>query len=46
MRDGHHFYPGVQLVASNVTEDRLHHRYAPANFLELVTTPILPFEQL
>ena len=37
-----HFYPGVQLEAWNVTEDR----YFPGNFLELVTTKILPVGQL
>ena len=46
MRGEDHSYPGVQLTAWNVTEDRLHHRYFPANFLKLVTTPILPAEQL
>ena len=42
MRGGDHSYPGVQLAAWNVTEDQLH----PANFLKLVTTPILPVGQL
>ena len=46
MRGVNHSYPGVQLAAWNVTEDRLQHRYFPENFLKLVTTPILPVGQL
>ena len=36
------YYPGVQLPAWNVTEDRLYHRY----FLKLLTTSIQPIGQL
>ena len=46
MGGGNHSYPGVQLAVWNVTEDRLHDIYFPANCLKLVTTPILPVEQL
>ena len=46
MRGGDHSYPGVQLAVWNVTENRLHCRYFPANFFKLVTTPILPVGQL
>ena len=46
MRDGDHSQPGVQLVVENFTEGRLDHIYFPVNFLKLVTTPILPVEQL
>ena len=46
MRDGDHSQPGTQFAAWKVTEDRLHRIYFPANFLNLVTTPILPIEQL
>ena len=35
-----------QLLAWNFAEDRLHHKYSPANFLRLVTTPMLPVGQL
>ena len=46
MRGGDNSYLGLHLAAWNVTEDRLHRRYFPANFLKLVTTPILPVGQL
>ena len=46
MRGEYHSYQGVQLAAWTVTEDRLHHRYFPTNLFKLVTTPILPVEQL
>ena len=46
MGGGEHSYPGVQLATWNVTEDQLNRRYFPANFLKLVTTPILPVRQL
>ena len=46
MGGGDYSYPGVQLTSWNATEDRLHHRYFPAKFLKLVTTPILLVEQL
>ena len=38
-------YPGVQLVALQVAEDRLYHRYFLANYLKLLTTPTLPTEK-
>ena len=46
MRGVDHFYPGVQFAAWSVTEDRLHQRYFPVNFLKLVATPILPVGEL
>ena len=46
MRGGDYSYPGVQLEAWNITEDRLHRRYFPANFFKLVTTPVLLVGQL
>ena len=46
MRGGDHYYPGVWLVGWNVTEERPHHRYFPANVLKLLTTPILPLGQM
>ena len=45
MRSGDHSYLGVQLAAWKVTKDRLPHRYFPAKFLKLVTTPILTERQ-
>ena len=39
-------YPGVQLPAWKVPQERLHRIYFPANFLKLVTTPNLFVEQL
>ena len=46
MRGGDHSYQSVQLAAWNVTEDRLHHRYFPANVLKLAATRILLVGQL
>ena len=46
MRGGDHSYADVQLAAWNVTEERFHLKYFPANFLKSVTTPILPVGQL
>ena len=46
MRGGCHSYPGVQIAAWNVTEDRLYHRCFLANVLKLLTTPILPVGKL
>ena len=37
MRGGGHYYPGVQVAAWNVTEDKLYHRFFSANFLKLIT---------
>ena len=37
MSGGDHSYPGVQLAAWKVTEDRLYHRFFPVNFLKLLT---------
>ena len=39
MRGADHSYSGVQLIAWKDIEGRLHHRYFPANFLKLLTTP-------
>ena len=46
MRGGNHSYPGVQLAAWNLTEDRLYHRQFPTDFLKLLTAPILPVGRL
>ena len=46
MCGGDYYYPGVQLIAWKVTEDKLHYRCYPGNFLKLLTTLALPFEQL
>ena len=46
MPSGNHTYPGVQLAAWNVTEQRLYRRYFPAIYLKLLTTPILLDGQL
>ena len=51
MRGRDHSYPGVQLVALKITEDRLfdfsiEDRYFPANFVKFFTTPTQPVEQL
>ena len=46
MCGGDHSYPGVQLAAWNVTEEKLHQRYYSANYLQLLTTFILPVGQL
>ena len=40
--DGDHFYPGVQLAAQNIVEDRIRHRYLSKPF----TSPILTTDQL
>ena len=45
-RGGDHSYSAVQLAAWTVTEDRLHQRYFPVNFLKLLRTPTLPVRQL
>ena len=34
MRGGDNSYPGVQLVALKVADDRLRRRYFPANYLK------------
>ena len=39
-------YPGVQLAAWNVTEEKCHQKYFPATYLKLFTTPFLPVGQL
>ena len=36
-----HSYPGVQLAAWNVTEEKLNQRYFPVTYLKLLTTSIL-----
>ena len=41
-----HSYPGVQLAAWNVTEEKLHQRYYSENYLQLLTTFVLPVGQL
>ena len=41
-----HPYPGVQLAAWNATEEKLHQRYFPANYLKLLTISILTVGQL
>ena len=46
MRSGDHSYPGVQLASWNVTEETLHQIYFPASYFKLLTTSILPVEQL
>ena len=46
MRGEDHFYPGVQLVTWNLTQEKLHRMYFPATYLKLLTTSILPVGQL
>ena len=46
MRGEDNSCPSVQHVALKVTEDRLYHRYFPANYLKLLTTPTLPIKQM
>ena len=46
MRGRDHSYPGVQLAAWNVTEEKLHQIYFPATYLKLLTISILPVGQL
>ena len=46
MPDADHSYPGVQLAAWNVTENKLHHIHFSGNFLKLVATPMLLVGQL
>ena len=46
MRDGDYSNPDLQLATWNVTEDRLHFRYFPANFLKFLITTILIVVQL
>ena len=46
MRGRDNSYPGVQLAALKVAEDRFHHRLFPANCLKLIATPTLPVEQM
>ena len=46
MRGRDHSYPGVQLAAWNVTEEKFHQIYFPATYLKLLTISILPVGQL
>ena len=46
MRGGDHSYPGIQLAAWNVTEDKLHQICFSATHLKLPATSILPMGQL
>ena len=46
MCGGDHSHPGVQLAAWNANREKLHPRYFLATYLKLLTTSILPLEQL
>ena len=46
MCGGDHSYPGVQLAAWDVTEEKLHQGYFLATYLKLLTTSILPVGKL
>ena len=46
MCGGDHSYPGVQLAAWDVTEEKFHEGYFFATYLKLLTTSILPVGQL
>ena len=46
MRDGDHFYPGVQLAAWNATKEKLHQVYFLATYLKLLVTSIIPVGRL
>ena len=46
MRGEDRFYPGVQLVTWNLTQEKLHRMYFLATYLKLLTTSILTVGQL
>ena len=46
MCGGNHSNAGVDLVAWNVTEEKLDQKYYPVTYLKLLTTSILPVGQL